>query len=316
LAKIAMWGAPGSGKTTFLAALDIALKRRRYGYTLAGKTDASVNLLIDMTDRLIAQGEFPLATENIDYFEWDLFRNQQQATDQYGNPVSGRVGPKRITLSLADPKGEYAAASPEMRSNPNRKKLIDDLADSDGILFMFDPIREFVVGDAVSTANGLLHQIIAAVASRDPDHFDGTLPQHVAVCVTKFDEPRVYETAKRLGILRVDPHDQHRLPWVHEHDALKLLTALTAVSGTGHGEMLLNALNQAFPGRVRFFVSSAVGFYVSPMTGRFDPDDPQNLVKPAPGLSGSGDSRIRGGLYPINVVEPIIWLTEQVSRHP
>lgn len=305
-----MWGAPGSGKTTFLASLDIALKRRRYGFSMAGATDASVNLLIEMTDRLIVKREFPPQTDAIDYFEWELFKNRQQAADPFATPVSS--GPSRITLSLADPSGELA--SPDKRSAPDRKKLIDDLADSDGILFMFDPIREFEVGDAFSTTNGMLHQLRAAVASKDRDNFDGTLPQHVAICVTKFDEPKVLATAKKLGILRRNPHDRYHLPWVHEHDALKLLTALTFVSGSGDGEMLLNALDQAFPGRVQFFVTSAVGFYVNPATGRFDEDDPQNLVKPAAGLSKSGDSRIRGALHPINVVEPILWLSEQIAK--
>jgi energy-coupling factor transporter ATP-binding protein EcfA2 len=309
--KIAMWGAPGSGKTTFLAALDIALKRGRYGFNMAGMTDASVNLLIEMTDRLIVKREFPPMTGAIDYFEWDLFRNQQ-AADQFGNPIP--PGPNRITLSLADPSGELAR--PEKFREPERKKLIDDLAESDGILFMFDPIREFEVGDAFSTTNGLLHQITAAIASKDRDKFDGTLPQHVAICVTKFDEPKVLATAKKLGIIRQDPHDQHQLPRVHEHQALQLLTALTLVSGSGDGEMLLNALHQAFPGRVKFFVTSAVGFYVNPTTGRFDEDDPQNLVKTTAGLSKSGESRIRGALRPINVVEPILWLSEQIAHRP
>jgi hypothetical protein len=305
-----MWGAPGSGKTTFLASLDIALKRRRYGYSMAGMTDASVNLLIEWTDKLVNH-EFPPQTGATDYFEWELYRSRY-AADPSAAPSP--PGPNRITLSLADPSGELAR--PENRSEPDRKKLIDDLADSDGILFMFDPIREFDKGDAFSTTNGLLHQLTAAVAGRDRDNFDGTLPQHLAVCVTKFDEPKVLATARKLGILRRNPHDPHQLPWVHEHDALKLLSALTLVSGSGDGEMLLNALHQAFPGRVQFFVTSAVGFYVNPMTGRFDEDDPQNLVKTAPGLAKSGESRIRGALYPINVVEPILWLSEQIARRP
>lgn len=305
-----MWGAPGSGKTTFLAALDIALKRRHYGFNMAGVTDASVNLLIEMTDRLIVKREFPPMTGAIDYFEWELFRNRQQAAGSFAAAVP--AGPNRITLSLADPSGELAR--PERRTDPERKKLIDDLADSDGILFMFDPIREFEVGDAFSTTNGLLHQLTAAVASKDRDKFDGTLPQKVAICVTKFDEPKVLATAKKLGILRRNPHDPYHLPWVHEHDALRLLSALTFVSGSGDGEMLLNALEQSFPGRVQFFVTSAVGFYVNPATGRFDEDDPQNLVKTMAGLSKSGESRIRGALHPINVVEPILWLSEQVAK--
>jgi len=304
-----MWGAPGSGKTTFLGALDIALKRRSYGLRMAGMTEASVNLLIEMTDRLVVDREFPPQTLAIDYVEWELFRQRSADPASTSSPPSGA---NRITLSLVDPSGELARA--QNRSNPDRKKLIDDLADSDGILFMFDPIREFEVGDAFSTTNGLLHQLTAAIASKNRERFDGTLPQHVAICVTKFDEPKVLETAKKLGIVNRQAHDPHQLPWVHEHDALRLLTALTAVSGSGDGEMLLNALQQAFPGRIQFFVTSAVGFYVNPMTGKFDDDDPQNLVKSGPGMSRQ--SRIRGALYPINVVEPIVWLSEQVANRP
>ena len=39
--KIAMWGPPGSGKTTFLAALGIALSREGYDLRLRGADDGS-----------------------------------------------------------------------------------------------------------------------------------------------------------------------------------------------------------------------------------------------------------------------------------
>ena len=37
-----MWGAPGTGKTTFLGVLDIALSRVDYGLTMTGANDASM----------------------------------------------------------------------------------------------------------------------------------------------------------------------------------------------------------------------------------------------------------------------------------
>jgi len=132
--------------------------------------------------------------------------------------------------------------------------------------------------------------------------------------VTKFDEPRVLETARRLNVLRRDPHDPHDIPWVHELDARKLLVSLASVSGSGDGEMLVNALDQYFHAdRVRFFATSAVGFYVDPQSKKFDIDNPQNLVKGAAGMAQAGESRIRGPVRPINIVEPVLWLSEQIS---
>jgi hypothetical protein len=77
---------------------------------------------------------------------------------------------------------------------------------------------------------------------------------------------------------------------------------------------MLNSIAQHFhPERVRFFVTSAVGFHVNPDTGRFDKDDPQNVVKSGPGvLADSMSRRVRGPLYPINIMEPLLWLGEQI----
>lgn len=310
-----MWGAPGTGKTTFLGALNIALNRKPYGLTMTGANEASVNLLIEMTDLLAVKHEFPQATQNIDYFKWELFdmRARQPVIAPNGQPVRPPAKPAKITLKLTDPSGELMGN--DKKNDPDRKKLIDDIVDSEGILFMFDPIREYERGDAFSTTNGLLIQLVSALATRDPDNFTGKLPHYVAICVTKFDEPRVLETARQLNVLRRDPHDPHDVPWVHELDARKLLVSLASVSGSGDGEMLVNALDQYFHAdRVRFFATSAVGFYVDPQSKKFDIDNPQNLVKGAAGMAQAGDSRIRGPVRPINIVEPVLWLSEQISH--
>lgn len=305
-----MWGAPGTGKTTFLGVLNIALHRRPYGLTMTGANEASVNVLIEMTEMLNDRHLFPPATEAIDYYKWDLFGVRQPQSPP-GGPTP--ASPSRITLKLTDPSGELMRTS--RLSDPARKELIDDIVDSAGILFMFDPIREFERGDAFSTTNGMLMQLMSAFASRDPDNFTGRLPHHVAVCVTKFDEPRILETARRLNILRRDPRDPHDLPFVHNQDARKLLNSLASVSGSGDGEMLVNALDTYFhPERVQYFITSAVGFYVDPQTKRFDIDDPQNLVKNSAGMSKSGESHIRGPVRPVNIVEPVLWLSDHIAQ--
>lgn len=297
-----MWGAPGTGKTTFLGVLDIALNRGDYGITMTGANEASMEVLIEMTESISEHREFPPATDSIDTFKWDLYTVQ--------SPQSS-APPEKITLKLTDPSGELMKNMP--LSDPTRKKLIDEIVDSAGILFMFDPIREFDQGDAFSTTNGLLKQLMGAYSSNPKANFKGRLPHYVAVCITKFDEPRILETARALNILRRDSRDPHGTPWVHNNDARKLLDSLAQVSSSGDAEMTVKALNNHFyPDRVQYFVTSAVGFYVNPKTKKFDIDDPQNLVKDKTDPNNS--ARIRGSVRPINIVEPVLWLSEQIAQ--
>ena len=309
---IAMWGAPASGKTTFLAALDTALKRGRYGYAMIPDDDASEMMMINATAALDDKHEFPDATEAIDILQWTL-HGRRQRTASVGRDLQLVSAPHKITLKLTDPSGELTL--PGKQADPNRKKLVSALADARGIIFMFDPIREAEKGDGFQTTNGLLVQLARQAASSDPD-FDGTLPHHVAICVTKFDEPRVFDTAERLKLLRYDRNDPFQFPRVENGDARLLFTSLcSSASETGNGDLMLNALEQYFrEDRIKFFVTSAVGFYVNPQTNRFDRDNPQNVVKNKSGLAVAGQSRIRGALHPINIVEPVLWLDEQMSK--
>jgi Double-GTPase 1 len=301
LPDIAMWGAPGTGKTTFLGALDIALSRKDYGITMTGANPASVELLIEWTELINDRHVFPPPTQGIQSFKWNLYTVRARSSTQ----------PPRITLKLTDPSGELMKSAE--RTNPDRKVMIDEIVDSDGILFMFDPISEFERGDAFSTTNGLLKELMGAYDSNEKITFNGMLPHHVAVCITKFDEPRVLETARTLGILRRDPRDPLGTPWVHDNDARMLFSSLAQVSASGDGEMTLNTLNTHFdPQRIKYFVTSAVGFYVDPRTRKFDFDDPQNLVKDRAGNTTS--ARIRGPVRPVNIVEPVLWLSERISQ--
>ncbi|WP_067464058.1 hypothetical protein [Actinomadura macra] len=304
--RIAMWGPPGSGKTTFLAALNIALARRRDDWTIVGNDDASTSALLKMTSELADSRRFPHATTGLERLNWTLLGSVEERT---GRPWRRRVvrHPVRIGLELLDPPGE--SFSDTRADRRDRTELIDDLAACRGLIFLFDPVREFEDGDAFQYLHGALVQL--AHRMDEAGRFtDGLLPHHIAVCVTKFDEIRTLETARRMGLVTVDPGDPLGLPRVDDEDALDFLQVLGGISSSGNAELVVPTLRKYFrEDRVRYFVTSAIGFHLGGEHGAFDADDFQNLVP----TEGGGPSRIRGNLHPVNVVEPLLWLAQRIA---
>lgn len=302
---LAMLGATGSGKSTFLGALQIALLQSDKDWTIWSRDPASRRALIEMNTALTSEGEFPLPTTGIDTFDW-ILNGKRERTQR-----SGRFGTRsfeenvQLTLKLTDPTGELARAD-QIGLRP-REQLVEQVAQSRGILYMFDPIREFNRGDAYDRTYSLLMDIIAAAS--DHQEFDGRLPHHLAVCVTKFDEPRVYKTAESLGMLVWDEHDPLGFPRVHDSDARALMHRLCSLSRNGTGEIVPQLLERHFHGeRISYFITSSVGFMVNRRTRKFDPQDTENVYR-----IESGESLVRGPVNPINVVEPVFWLVEQTA---
>ena len=301
---IAMLGATGAGKTTFLGALQIALLQDDRGWTIWSKDPASRKEMIKMNTALTSEGEFPLPSTGIDTFDW-ILGSKRERTERSGRRTRSFEESVQVTLKLTDASGELARS--DLIDLEDRKQLVEHVAKSRGILYMFDPIREFNRGDAYDKLFGLLMDIIAAAAEH-PD-FDGRLPHHVAVCVTKFDEPRVYKTAESLRMLVWDEHDTSGFPRVHDSDARALMHRLCKLSRSGTGQAVPQLLERYFHGdRIKYFVTSSVGFMVSKRTRRFDPQDTENVYR-----IESGEALIRGPVNPINVVEPILWLVEQIA---
>ena len=307
---IVILGPVASGKTTFLGAFYIALNRKETGWNVVGGDEASEAALIGLTNGLARQREFPQSTGGIEDYRWllngqiprarrSLFRSQR-----HHEPV-------QICLDLADVSGELARY--DDFGSGARGDLTELLARSRGIIYAFDPIREFERGDAFDSTFGPLIQL----ARREADASGlpgGRLPHYVAVCVTKFDETRVFETAKKLSVLTVSPDDPLGFPRVAEKDAREFFRELCRMSSSGNGEMVLNVLEQYFvPERVKYFVTSAIGFYTDPETGRFNLQDPQNYI---PDDQRPYLSRIRGAVHPINVAEPLLWLAQHVADKP
>lgn len=305
--RIAMLGPPSSGKTTFLAALSIALMAHGTDLNLTGATAASEQLLIDWTTALTRDRVFPEPTRGIEEFKWEL-RGEHHHTipGKWGKKLP-RIDPVAIGLDLTDGEGEIW--KPERAGTSERTEIIAKFARSGGIAYIFDPIREIEEGDAFDYTYGPLVQI-AGWARKNGGLTGAKLPHHVAVCITKFDDPRVFDSAEKLDLVTVDPDDPFEFPRVHPDDGLELFRALCDESASGNGERLPNLLGQFFhASRIRYFVTSAIGFYTDPRNRHFDPADPLNILE----KTETKQATIRGTPRPINVVEPLLWLNEMMS---
>lgn len=305
--NIALWGAPSSGKTTFLAALSIALTEHGAGWSVAAANEGSEARLIRMTSALISRHAFPRPTDGVEENQWVLNGRISELVKKKRFGRENRIRPVAIGLDLADPSGEILPSS--KLASDDRKTLVERLSAGRGIVYMFDPISEFERGDAYDHTFSMCAQLSRLLA--DSPDFDSRLPHYVAVCITKFNEVRVFEVAKQMGLLMREPDDPYGFPRVHEDDARLLLSKLCEASDSGNGDLVIKVLEQHFrPERIKYFVTSAIGFYTSPRTRQFDLDDPQNLL---PDKDAPARLRIRGPVHPINVVEPVLWLSEQLT---
>lgn len=337
LGRIGLWGAPSCGKTTFLAALNIAVDQAaEEELMIYGVDDGSTDFLVDNTARLTRERHFPEATRQIgNQYSW-VMRMQTQVPERrrFGRQTMITV-PLELNLDLLDEPGGVFGDVPEEESfastsGSNRdlgfdedddmdadddagtpmteESVMDRLASCDGLLLLFDPTKEWMDGDAYNYFQGTLLRIAQRrmVGQATPG---GRLPQYVAVCATKFDHPDVYRRAKNRGYRSFAMDDPAMFPRVPDELAEKFFVELVRQSERGNADLVAKALRKYFePERVRFFVTSAIGFYKSRKASRFQEADFMNTVR-----QEDGNLRIRGAIHPINVVEPLIWLGQSLA---
>lgn len=327
---IGLWGAPSSGKTTFLAALYVAVTRKP-GMNIVGVDDPSTDFLISSTRTLTHDHKFPAATQQAVAYSWTLnLKTTVEITEPAGRfskktITTTTVVPSRFNIDLRDAPGGYfgnqqaqppqaqrvnygGVGSPAAGATPavsNQTEMMDYLSGCDGLLLLIDPVREQKFGDAHEYFQTTLLKI--AQRKLTAPGAAPQLPHHVAVCITKFDYADVYGFAKLNGYRVYDEDDDPYLfPRVHDANAEQFFRHYCRTSPNSEAEMLCSALQGYFdPSRVRFFVTSAIGFYLGQST-RFLDRDPQNAE------DINGVATIRGKIYPINVLEPILWLGERV----
>lgn len=321
--RVGIWGATQSGKTTLLSSLFLAVARSSDQLRVRGNNDESTDFLIRNTHVLNQQRRFPSATQVATPLSWTL---------QMWVPAPPRGvlrnGPDRVPfdfdIDMRDVAGADFAAIPETAaSDPDRLDVLPDggpdrgaavtgnianyLSTCQGLLLLIDPIRERDVGDAYEYFFGTLLRIAQSM----PVPLDQRLPHHVAVCVTKFDDPSIYEFARDYGYLSYRRDDRANMPRVHQNEAERFMSQLFEGLPKSDIELVTGGLRQYFyPERIRFFISSAVGFYIG-RTGQFDESDYRNVTENA-----NGEFVIRGQVRPINVAEPLMWLGERLSAPP
>jgi hypothetical protein len=312
LRRVGVWGATASGKSTFLSALFIAAMRSPAELRVKGANDESTDFLIRNTHILNAQHRFPPPTSAQQPLSWTLqmsVPNRDRRRWRKGSPTV----PFDFRIDLQDAPGRAYAAVPELEPSRLDLDLDDDgdipdvasyLASCQGLLLLIDPIRERDTGDA----HEYFHGTLLRIAQRVEVALGQRLPHYVAVCITKFDDPSVFRFARDNEFLSYREYDPMMFPQVHDDEAELFMREMLASSPVSDVELVLGALRQYFYSeRIRYFVTSAVGFFVGP-SGEFREDDYQNVAPVEDGQFG-----IRGQLHPINVAEPLLWLGERIA---
>lgn len=184
----------------------------------------------------------------------------------------------------------------DLNEDLEARRSTDHLAASAGLVYLFDPIREASEGKSFAYLNGTLARLTRK-ALKDGRLEGPYLPQHISVCLTKFDDPEVFERARRGGWTDEGPHGTPVVP-----DPEGFFDWLAKDLHGGTMQQVGEALRASFhPSRIRFFATSSIGFGTSPAggvdLGRFGNVD-----------ESDGTQQIIGPVRPHNVMEPVISL--------
>ncbi|MCT9008312.1 hypothetical protein [Streptomyces rhizosphaerihabitans] len=296
-ARIALWGPPRSGKTTYLSALPIAaMQHQRHGkgtWLISGTTAEANTFLNDGVRKLAVERVFPEATLDLKSMGW-RFRGLE--------PLTGRrkgFREARFLLEVQDAPGEkYREAD---------SGAVDQLARSQGLIYLYDQL-----GDAEAVAPDLasFFSTLNSLYSRVEEfggHYQGRLPHHLAVCIAKFDDPEVLRPAVEAGWVTQDDHGS-RLPRVPGHLTANYFQWLCNDARNPGARMVRDGLETYFhPERVAYYTTSSIGYRLNPHH-TFDYRDFANVAE----LNGS--VRISTPPEPVNVLEPLTDLERRIRR--
>ncbi len=320
--QIALWGAPQSGKTTFLSALKIAVETSGLDMRLIGRQDASTHFLSNSTELLLYDRLFPSATEAVQWFTWILSWNGGPQRPQPTQSWNAALPADELaTIEVLDAPGRLYGTGrqvPQSRDHAANVRLgdggdpqaldnviIENLIRCGGVLLLIDPMEERKSGSAYRYFHPTLDKLAQRLLSSG-----GRLPHKVAVVATKFDDPEVYSHAQRYSRAQSDEFNlfersQPHFPRISGDHAERFLLSFCRESQVSRMHLFTSALRRYFQeDRIRFFVTSSIGFYVDPVSGVFDENDYQNTVK-----QDDRTVQVRGDINPVNVLEPLLWLS-------
>jgi predicted ATPase len=295
--NIALWGGSGTGKTTYLSALRVAMLRDTEGqWNINGRDDlqrGSSEFVATNTSNLL-RGHFPPGTEG---------RGESVVCTISGilhlDTIStifsmARYGTNRVNFDL------YVKDYPghTLLNSPHGDPFWDYLAECQGLIYLYDPLLDETEKTNYDYLQQAMDLVSTAVKKQQEMHqLPAILPHYIAVCVTKFDHPATFQRLHDADLVSLDATGTPHVP--DGAAAFRLLA----------DELVVNTLERSFrKDRIRYFVTSAVGFYTGP-EGQVDLNDCYNIIHTTEG------TRIRGEARPINVFEPLIWIASQ-KRYP
>ncbi|MDH2389281.1 hypothetical protein QCN29_10855 [Streptomyces sp. HNM0663] len=301
--RIGLWGSPTSGKTTFLAALRLAAQEPSGAYgrwQVVAADDVSEAFLIQSSRELTIDRRFPVATRESGLLSW-LFRGDltgsRYARKRFGR--SRRANQLEFEFSVLDaPGGHYE----DLYQNVDGDRATAHLAASTGLIYLFDPMREAVDGDSFAYLNGTLARLTRRCMAAGT--LDGPyLPHHIAVCVTKFDDPEVFERARRGNWTELGPQGTPVVP-----DPEGFFDWLAQDLHGSTMELIGRAIRSSFhPSRIHFFATSAIGFSTRPGGG-------VDLGRFGNVHQVGGEPQILGAINPHNVMDPVIALLLGIKK--
>ncbi|BBH69915.1 hypothetical protein ACTI_66000 [Actinoplanes sp. OR16] len=306
--RFGLCGAAGGGKTTFLASLHIAVgdanQRPGERWTMTAADEASLNFMVDREQDLIVKRTFPVPTSAGTPLHWRI--------DGTLPPEPGRRGllrrsqvptPVSFSIDVEDQPGAVFLLDSSAVFQMSEKSL-DRLANAQALMFLFDPMLEIGRAQAENSNWLYFNKLIQTLKMRlwhQNRLVDGRLPHHVAVCVTKFDNPAVFLPAFHARLIDIDENGIPRVPgdlaeeyfdWICDQ-----IDRQAVDSSTEQFKHLLRS--ELLDGHVHYFGTSSVGFWTDP-SGQFSIDDFQNFERV------DGEWRLRGRIRPVNVLEPLI----------
>jgi len=303
--RIGLWGATQSGKTTFLAALGLATLRaggwQVFGASDNGKLNADSQIFLETNTAALIRGQFPTATAANLPYHWTL------RGDLGGPPIrkirrklEGDLNKVAFDLEVIDVPGRLFAGGDSPEDSPlndaDWPEVLAHFAACDGLVYLHDPLNE----ENFHYVHGLLGRLAGALEpqGRLIDH--RRLPHYLAVCVTKFDDPEVFErawevTGGKIELSRTPPHS----PLPKDPKAYFELIA---------DRMVVNALRDFFDHRrVGYFATSAIGFQAT--DGMIDLGGIKDYTN-VRHIDGRPEI-LSKEIHPLNVLEPLIWLERQ-----
>lgn len=321
--KLSLWGSPQSGKTTFLAALRHAANAPESvvgTWNIFPMNADSSRVMASFTHEL-SQGRFPALTLPGQQIQLEWLFVGDITRSPFVRPHQrllrrGRVE-SRFVLDLIDVSGEAFAFQPERVPDSIVNQALDRLTEADGIIYLFDPLGERDNRNSGSYVNRVITELRhRAVIDRYAPH---RLRQQIAVCVTKFDDPAVFQEARRNGFVTYGKDGVPRVPDEHAEEFFECLCTdrfwRTRYEHSSRSAVfIMKELPNLFgKENIRYYVSSSIGFY-EPPGGRwgesgFDPEHFTNVKQ-----VGKGERRIKGSINPINVLEPLISVQQRIEK--